>query len=226
MPLTAAAVERLAALGVTSDAELDFWRRTCAADGETFVWRYIEKLEADSVAYRRWFPQLCAFADDCRRARPALELSPVESEQRRVLLTKMREFTASGDRGAILNRRPFQVAIVLVPPVGLAAAEEVFGDAGAVILTEAEWERWRAEVYPQDAEPFSWYARVWWALHEGLPEDGEWLRREYPLPPGNEYWLVVAGEAWGSLAGGANHELWRWDGTRAEYVETYQIDTY
>ncbi len=226
MPLTAAAVERLAALGVTSAAELDFWRRTCDAEGEAFVWRYIEGLEADSAAYRRWSPQLRAFADECRRTRPTLKLSPVESEQRRVLLTKMRAFTASGDRDVILSRRPFQAAIVSVQPVGLAAAEEVFGAAGAVILTEAEWERWRAEVYPQDAEPFGWYVRAWWALREGLPEDGEWIRREYPLPPGNEYWLVVAGVAWGGLAGGANHELWRWDGTHAAYVETYQVDTY
>lgn len=226
MPLTAAAVARLAALGVTSAAELDHLRRVCEADGEAFVGRYIEKLEADSAAYRRWSPQLRAFADECRRARPALDPTPVEAEQRRVLLTKMRAFAASGDRGVILNRRPFQAAIVAAPPVGLAAAEEVFGASGAVILTEAEWERWYADVYPPDAEPFGWYVRAWWALREGLPDDGEWLRREYPIPAGSEYWVVVAGVAWGGLAGGANHELWRWDGTRAEYVETFQIDTY
>lgn len=226
MPLSAAAVARLAALGITSANELDHLRRVGDADGEAFVGRYIEKLGADSAAYRRWSPQFRAFADECRRARPALELTPVETEQRRVLLTKMRAFTASGDRDVILNRRAFQAAIVSAPPVGLAAAEEVFGGSGAVILTEAEWERWCAEAYPPDAEPFGWYVRAWWALHEGLPDDGEWLRRDYPIPAGSAYWRVVAGVAWGSLAGGANHELWRWDGARAEYVVTFQIDTY
>jgi hypothetical protein len=27
-------------------------------------------------------------------------------------------------------------------------------------------------------------------------------------------------------AGGANHELWRWDGERAEFIGLYCIDTY
>jgi hypothetical protein len=26
--------------------------------------------------------------------------------------------------------------------------------------------------------------------------------------------------------GGDNHELWRWDGERAEFIELYRIDTY
>jgi hypothetical protein len=229
VPLSDAAVQRLAALGITGDAELRYWEKLRDADGEAFFWRLLEMREADSAAYREWFPQLRAYADDCRRARPvpdATAFSAVEREQYRVLLAKMREFAASGDRSAVLNRTPYRAAVVAAPRVGLAAAGEVFGESGAVILEEAEWERWLAEVYPRDAEPFGWYARAWWGLREGLPEDGDWVRREYPIPPGSDYWVVVSGVAWGSLAGGANHELWRWDGTRAEFLALYCIDTY
>lgn len=61
-----------------------------------------------------------------------------EREQHRVLLAKMREFAGSEDRRCVLARKPHQAAILSTTRVGLAAAEEVFGGSGAVILQESE----------------------------------------------------------------------------------------
>ena len=52
------------------------------------------------------------------------------------------------------------------------------------------------------------------------------MASDFPIPEGCSYWVVVSGVQGGGLAGGANHELWRWDGERAEFIEVYCIDTY
>ena len=109
----------------------------------------------------------------------------------------------------------------------MAAAQKVFGGSGAVLLQEEERESWLSEVYHVDHEAFWWLAFAWWSLREGLPgEDEERIPRDYPISEGSSYWVVVSGVQWGSLAGGANHELWRWDGRRAEFIDVYCIDTY
>jgi hypothetical protein len=224
------AVRRLAALGVTGEAALRFWTDIWQSEGESFFWRFVEKEEEAAAEYRRWFPRLQAFAAECRRTLPAPVVSGLpaaEREQHRVLLGKMREFMASEDSSCVMGRKANQAAIVSTMRVGLAAAQEVFGGTGAVVLEESERERWFAEVYRPAEEGFWWYAFAWWTLLEGLPEGGEEsIRTSYPIPAGNSYWVVVSGVQWGGLAGGANHELWRWDGTRAEFIEVYCIDTY
>jgi hypothetical protein len=228
VPLPAAAERRLAALGVTAAGELRFWEQIWDADGEEYFRLLVEKREADAAAFRRWSPVLREFAAECRRANPApdpADFTPAEREQQRVLIDEMRKLAASGD-GAVLAPRPFQVAVVTVPRVALAAAAERFGEAGAVILDAAEWDRWVSDVYPPRAEAFGWYVRAWWDVREGLPEGAEWVPAEYPLPPGSAYWLVTAGTAWGSLAGGATHDLWAWDGARATFLANYGVDSY
>jgi hypothetical protein len=103
----------------------------------------------------------------------------------------------------------------------------MFGGTGAILLQEEERERWFSEVFSVDHEAFWWYACAWWSLRERLTgEDEESIRRHYPIPEGSFYWVVVSGVQWGSLAGGANHELWRWDGRQAEFIEVYCVDTY
>jgi hypothetical protein len=52
------------------------------------------------------------------------------------------------------------------------------------------------------------------------------IRRNYPLPEGSTYWIVTDGTLYGSLAGGADHAVWRWDGEHAEVVEVYAVDTF
>jgi hypothetical protein len=217
-------------LGYTTDAELKFLQDFWDSEGESVFWVFLRKKEEAAEEYRRWFPRLEAFASDCRRAVsvPAVDnFSATEWEQYRVLLAKMQEFAASEGRRCILERKPYQATILSTTRVGLVAAQQVFGGTGAVLLQEEERERWFAEVYPVDHEAFWWYGFVWWSLREGLAgEDEENLRGLYPIAEGSSYWVVVSGVQWGSLAGGANHELWRWDGRRAEFIEVYRIDTY
>jgi hypothetical protein len=228
--LSAKAVERLARLGYVTDADLRPWRWLWQSESESFFWSFLRKEEEAADEYRRWFPRLQAFAAECRRAAPVPAVASFPAagrEQHRVLRARMREFAASEDRRCILDRKPYQAAILSTTPVGLAAAEEVFGGTGAVILTEAERERWLSEVYPVDHEAFWWYAFAWWTLTEGLAgKDEAEIRQHYPIPDGCSYWVVVSGVQWGGLAGGANHELWRWDGERAEFIEVYAVETY
>jgi hypothetical protein len=230
MPLSETATQRLARLGYSTDAELRFWQGLWQSEGESFFWSFLQKEEAAARKYRRWFPRLRDFAAGCRRAAPVTpvdRLSAMEREQYRVLLAKMREFAASEDRRCVLARKPHQAAILATTRVGLAAAEEVFAGTGAVLLTEEERERWFAEVYPGRGDGFWWYALAWWTLREGLGgEDGAEVRRHYPIPAGSSYWVVVSGVQWGGLAGGANHELWRWDRTRAEFLAVYRVESY
>lgn len=230
MALSENATRRLAQLGYVGDAALKFWQGLWESEGESFFWGFLRKEEEAAQAYSRWFPRLQAFAAECRQAAPvpaADSLSPTEREQYRVLLTKMQAFAASEDRRCILDRRPNQAAILSTTRVGLAAARHVFGGTGAILLEEQERERWFSEVYSVDHEAFWWYAFAWWSLREGLAgEDEERIRRHYPIPEGSSYWVVVSGVQWGSLAGGANHELWRWDGRRAEFIEVYCVDSY
>jgi hypothetical protein len=230
MALSTNAMQRLARLGYITDAELKFWRGLWQSEGESFFWGFLRKEEESATEHSRWFPRLQAFAAECREAVPVPVIdsfSAIEREQFRVLLAKMLEFAASEDSRCILERKPHQAAILSTTRVGLAAAQKVFGGSGAVLLQDEERERWLSEVHPVDQEAFWWLAFAWWSLREELPgEDEERIRRDYPISEGSSYWVVVSGVQWGSLAGGANHELWRWDGRRAEFIAVYCIDTY
>jgi hypothetical protein len=228
--LSPEAVQRLVRLGYQTDADLRYWRWVRKTLGESGFWGFLGKSEQAAEEYRRWFPRLQGFAAECRGVVPAPvmeSLSPAEREEYRILLTKMREFASSGDCRTVLNRKPNQAAILSTTRVGLIAAKEVFGNSGAVILEQSERDRWLSEVCPVDAEAFWWYAFAWWGLREGLVgEDGQWVRQRYPIPAGCSYWVVVSGVQWGTLAGGSNHELWRWDGERADFIEVYCVTHY
>jgi hypothetical protein len=230
MALSDKAMQRLAQLGYAGEADLEFWRELWQSEGESFFWFFLSKREKAAEEYRRWFPRLQAFAVECRRAVPVPTVesfSAVEREQYRVLLGKMQEFVASEDRRCILGRKPNQAAIVSTTRVGLAAAEQVFAGSGAVLLQEEERKRWFSEVYPIDPEAFWWYAFAWWSVRERLAgEEEESICGHYPNPEGGSDWIVVSGVQWGSLAGGANHELWRWDGQRARFIVAYRVDSY
>jgi hypothetical protein len=228
MSLGADAIGRLARLGYTSDLELRHFREMAEAEGRGFVEGFLERLEEAAKEYERWFPRLQAFAAECRRVVPVPavdQFTTAEREQHRILLEKMREFVGSEDSRCVLARRPYQAAILATMRVGLAAATEVFGESDAVILEESEKERWFREVYRRRPDAFWWYAFAWWTLRE--PTDEELVKLERPpLSGSSTYWEVVAGVQWGSLAGGANHELWRWDGQRAEPLGVTMISTY
>jgi hypothetical protein len=230
LALRADAVQRLGRLGYATDVDLRFWRGLWESEGEAFFWEFLRKEEQAADEYRRWFPRLQAFAAECRQVVPVPAVdsfSVAEREQYRVLLAKMREFARSEDRRCVLDRKPHKAAIFSTNRVGLAAAEEVFGGSGAVILEESERQRWLLQMYPANNEAFWWYAFAWWTLKEALAgEDEVSIRQHYPIPEGCSYWVVVSGVQWGDLAGGANRELWRWDGKQAEFIELYSVDTY
>lgn len=230
MGISAQGLERLGRLGYTSEDHLRFWRHLWQSEGESFFWGFLQSEEQAGEEYRRWMPRLVAYAAECRRAVPVPEtagFSAMEREQHRVLLEKMREFLASEDRKCILHRKPNQAAILSTSRIGLAAAFEVFGQSGAIILEQSERERWLTEICPVDYEGFWWYAFAWWTIRDELTaEDAAVIRDGYPLPEGCSHWIVESGVQWGTLAGGATHELWRWDGNRAEFVGVYCVDTY
>jgi hypothetical protein len=224
------AVQRLAALGVTGEPARRFWRNLWQCEGESFFWGFIQREEEAAAEYCQWFPKLQAFAAECRRVLPAplvSEFSAAEREQHRILFGKMRKFAADADPACVQGSKANQAAIYSTTRIGLAAAHEVFGETGAVVLEESERERWFAEVYRPTEEGFWWYTFAWWTLREGLPkEDAARIRASHPIPAGSLYWVVESGLLWGELAGSAIHELWQWDGTRAEFIEVDCVDTY
>jgi hypothetical protein len=209
---------------------LRYWEWIWQQDTESVFWLFLRKTEEAAEECRRWFPRLQSFAAECRQVVPVPAVdnfSATERAQYCVLLAKMREFDGSADRRCILSGKPNQAVILWTNKVGLPAVQEIFGKTGAIILEESEKHQWFSSVYDVNYEAFWWYAFAWWTLKEGLPnEDESVIRQNYPIPEGCSYWAVESGVQWGSLAGGANHELWRWDGKQAEFIETYCIDTY
>jgi hypothetical protein len=223
-------MRRLAQLGYTSDEQLKFWRDVWQKpEDDPLFWDFLRQEEQTAREYRRWFPRLQAFAAECRRALsvPAVDgFSAVEREQYRVLLAQMQELAGPEGRRWIPAGQPNRADILTTTRVGLASARQVFGDSGPVILLEEERDRWFSEIYTANDKAFWWYAFAWWYLREGLvAEDEEWIRRHYPIPAGSSYWMVGYGIQVGDLAGTGGHELWRWDGRRAEFVALYSLDT-
>lgn len=222
-------IQRLTRLGYLTDSDLINWQQIRDSLGEASFHCYLAEEEKAAEEYRHWFPRLLAFAAECRQAVPVPavdDFSNAEREQYRVLLGKMQEFVESMD-SCILKRKPNQAAILATTRVGLAAAQEVFGDTGAVILQQEEHKLWYSNVCPPDLEGFWWYSLAWWLLRAGLSEEhAAFYHRAHLISEGSSYWEVECGLQWGSLAGGANHEIWQWDGQRAEFIELYCVDTY
>lgn len=229
MALSEKAKKRLAQLGYVGDAALSFWQGLWESEGESFFWDFLAKDEEAAKKYREWFPKLQRFAYECRVALPipaVTRFSDIEREQHRVLAEKIQAFLRSEDRRCILEPKPNQAAIVSTTRVGLAAAAESFRGTGAVILKEDEREHWFTNVYPINHEAFWWYVFAWWTIREVLADEEMSIRPHHPIPEGSSYWVVVSGIQWGSLAGGATHELWQWNGKRAEFIDVYCVDTY
>jgi len=219
MALSAEVIQRLNKLGFVTEDDLKFWRSICVEDEPVF-WVCLRKEEERTEEYRRWFPRLQEFSAECRRRIPVPRVESftvAEKEQYRILLVKMRNFAGSGDYRCVFGRKPNKVAILSTTRVGLTAAEEVFGGSGAVILLQSEREHWFRDVCPIDLEAYWWYAFAWWTVTGG---------DEIPIHEECSYWTVESGVQWGSLAGGADEELWKWNGKRAEFIEVCSITSY
>jgi len=229
MTLSAEVIQRLNKLGYVTEEDLRFWRRIWAEDKPVF-WVSLRKEEESGENYRRWFPRLQEFAAECRRRIPVPRVesfTAAEREQYRILLGKMRKFAESGDCRCVFSRKPNHVAILSTTRVGLTAAEEVFGGSRAMILQQSEREQWFRDICSIDLEAHWWYAFAWWTI-TGWEEK---LIRNCPapegwIPEGWSYWMAESGVQWGTLAGGAEEELWKWDGERAEFIEVRSITSY
>ena len=230
MPMSAAAEKRLAELGIVFDDDLEVWRWLWDNGGEEAFWKKVSE-EAKALApYLEWFPRLQGFAAECRRTSPApmwSELSSKEREQERILRSKMSE-SSSPDGSRIVRHRHGHVSILATSRPGLSAAIEIFSSPDTVVLEQAERDRWFSEIYVEDEDDaFSWYALAWWWIEEELPPEEETrILRDYPIPPGSSYWIVVSGIAWGPLHGGCDSELWQWDGQRAQFIELLDAEVY
>jgi hypothetical protein len=165
-------------------------------------------------ARQTWAPRLREYANHCRIERPvpALNsLSVAEREQWRILRAKMQAFTPYS---------PFRrehVAILHSTPVGLLAAQEVFGPVAEcmVFLLANEKVKWFDNIYPGVD---GWYWFLWWTIHDRVPQRfADAVATHYPTPHGFAYWVVTEGRG----AGDASHEVWKWDGAVAEPVEVF-----
>lgn len=198
------------------------YRKAAWRDGSDFVHQLLDTLDDAANEYSRWSPTLRKFAAECRRAipTPVVEsLTGPELAQYRLLHDKMSRFAESEDGRVTLSPRPHRLVVLSTSRVGLAAADELFGASGAVILEESERFRWFAQIHPADEQRFWWYSFAWWSIQIGLNDTEAERIREHPKFPGDSYWILDSGVQWGPLHGGGDRELWRWDGERAEFVE-------
>lgn len=203
------------------DDDPEHYRQMTWRDGSDFVHNFLDSLDVTAALCRRWSPSLRRFAGECRRAVPTPmveSLTDSELAQYRLLRDKMSRFAESEDGRVTLAPRPHCLAVLSTSRVGLAAAEELFGGAGAVILEESEKSHWFAQIHQPDEHGLWWYSFAWWRIQDSLNAETEGIP-EHPTLPDNSYWLVESGVQWGPMAGGGDRELWRWDGERAEFVE-------
>lgn len=203
----------------------DAYREMVWRDGADFVHAFLNQIDAAADEYRRWSPKLRAFAAVCRRARPVpivQSLGGSELAQYRLLRDKMSTFAESEDGLVTLARRAHHLTVLSTNQVGLAAAEELFGTSGAVILEESERSHWFDEIYQRDDQGLWWVAFAWWRIRDDIKrEELERIRQRHPTLPGSSYWVVDSGVQWGPLQGGGEEEWWSWDGERAEFLETF-----
>ena len=215
MPLTDEILRRLAAIGITSDADLKYWRDLGDSPrvSDAVFLLHLRTHEADGAEYRRLLPALRAFLAGRRSASPVPtepEMSPVEREQSRILGDAIRQFAASADGGTFSRRTPNRAVLFVTSRPGLAAALEAFAGTDVDCLTDAEWDRWKAgpgrsDEDGIDGEP-GWYRIAHWLISRraGGPEGEGWLLRQL-------CW-------YGSLAASGQESYWSWDGTRPRFL--------
>jgi hypothetical protein len=230
MGLSPEVIQRINRLGFVTEDDLKFWQSIWADLDEPAFRVFLRKEEEAAEQYRCWFPRLQEFATECRRKIPvpnSESFSAAEREQYRILLDKMRKFVESGDCRCVFSGKPNHVALLSTTRVGLVA-EKVFGGRGALILLQSEREQWFRDICPIDLEAHWWYSFAWWTImtwEERLVRENDPIPEGW-IPEGCSYWFVESGVQWGSLAGGADEELWKWDGERADFIEVCSITSY
>jgi hypothetical protein len=215
---------------VSLDKDPEKFRQAAWREGPASVHGMLDRLEQIRADYLRWVPVLRAFAIECRQGAPVPRIESFDEAaqaQYRLLHNKMREFAESKDGRGTLHGDPHCVAVLSTNGIGLAAATELFGGSGAVILEELEQRYWFSEVYEEHQAPFGWYSFAWWTIRDGSDTEGAArIRDRRPTSPRYSLWVVESGVQWGPLAGGSTEELWLWDGSQAEFLEKYKDVTF
>ena len=231
MPLSEDAIRLLDDLGYASDRQRKFFQSIWDSEGEAFFWGYLEKEKESRDLCHRWAPQLREYATQCRRNDPLptiQSLSVVDRAKYEIFCDKISD---SRRKEGIEPRKNGNVVILHSSRVGLLAVQHVLGPPtdSVVHLLDEENAHWFKNVYNPEGEPFWWYSFFWWAIAnaDDLHEfQSGYIAENYPRPDGFTYWVVTDGCQWGDLAGGADHELWKWDGTNAKAIEVFCVDTY
>lgn len=231
MPLSEDAVRQLNELGYASDRQRQFFQSIWDSEGEAFFWGYLEQEIESRDLCQRWAPQLREYAIQCRRDNPlpaVQSLSVTDGAKYQIFCDKIANSRCQEERAP---RRDGNVVILHSCGVGLLAVQHVLGPPSdsVVHLLDEEYAHWFRQVYQPEGEPFWWYSFFWWAIRggDGVDKDqSEYIAENYPRPDGFTWWVVTEGSRWGELAGGASHELWKWDGARAEAIKVISVDTF
>lgn len=225
-------MENPACAGVTFE-----WEVTLLGCVHISVWRYLvifwlfrkRKEMLDSCL--RWASQLREYAAQCRRNDPlptVESLSVVDRAKYQIFCDKI---SSRRRKERIAPCKKGNVVIVHSSRIGLLAVQHVLGPPtdSIVHLLDEENANWFKHAYNAEDESYWWYSFFWWSIvnADDLGEsDTRYIAENYPEPDGFTYWVVTDGCQWGDLAGGADHELWKWDGISAEPIEVFCVDTY
>jgi hypothetical protein len=216
MPLNDEILRRLAVIGVTSEADLAYWRKLGDSPrvSDAVFQLHLRRREAEGAEYRRRLPQLLAFAAACRRENPLPTMAELPDEdlaKYHILLSTMEQFARSAKGDWFLRGLPNRVPIVCTTQVGLIAADQVFGGTSAVSLEDSERDRFFETLRrADDGDGSRWFALKWWRLSD--------LDRS---APGEILWRLEDGS---SLCEGdfyKHFSRYLWDGERATFLETY-----
>ena len=171
-----------------------------------------------------WFEGLNAYVAECRKKSPIQDrqdITTAEEMQCRIiggsLISWLREH---GPR--LLQERamfadiekwekdPFVVFTSEQP--GLVAAREILeGNSGAItFLYPAEFEDWK-KLQPDNE--YRWHVHMW-SFFTPLDSATVEKAQQYPLVPGESYWLHKEGTQCGPLFGRGGEHLWKWDGNK------------
>jgi hypothetical protein len=224
-------IDRLAHLGYVTPAAVQKFTDILKQNGELSLMSRLTTLEHSARSYAEWFPKLRNFAADCRGSAPILsdtDQSPAEREECRILHSKMLAFSTSQKGRGLLASRRNQAVLVATTPAALGAAVDVFGGVdNVVVISDQEMQHWFSAIFQPDEDLIWWFTICSWTVSPEFGEDAKaYISRNHPAPQGFAYWDVISSESYGPLAGQANHELYSWNGTKAEFVETYCFDTW
>ena len=216
-PLDSATLERLEAIGEVTDRHRQYWKEIWWRDGPALVESLLKRREDATARSRELLPRLIAFAAECRQRVPAPDIRDFTLEdQHEYEILRMKMQDSRNRAGAICEDRPDQVQIHVTTRVGLAVVPSVFPSERVVVLLPEERDRWLSQF--EEEAIWEWNCVIaWWLLRRELSDVYQEYIEAQKLPAGTTLWGVETGTQWGSMHGGALHEIWLWDGQNVSF---------